>query len=201
MRIVRHVHLPFQVQAEIALIARHACRQLNAGLPVIVLIQIEVEIAEVILVTARLLPDEQAIGNAQFTDVKGPAVAGGDGRFTVARLNRRALRFLHRAVRRSANNRVFQHHLTDAQLMRQQRPQIDVQTHIIGGHHRLAGAGRGQAHAARQNAELRPDVPAQVAAHLKLITTALFYLLYHIGTKVVGIDQQHQCRHARYDHH
>ena len=54
---------------------------------------------------------------------------------------------------------------------------------------------------AGQDAELRPDVPAQIAADLKAITTALFDLLHHIGTKVVGIDQQHQCAHSRYDHH
>ena len=165
-----------------------------------ILIEVEVEIAEVILIAARLTPDQQTIGDAQLADIERPA-AGGRVGIAAAGRNRGVLRLLRRAFRRGAHHGVAQHDLANAELVRQQRPEIDVETHIFRRDQRLRRAGGGQAHTSGQNAELRPDVPAQIAAHLQPITTALLDLFHHVGSKIVWIDQQHQRGHACNDDH
>ena len=90
------------------------------------------------------------------------------------------------------DHRALQHHLLDLQLMGDQRQQPDVKAHIIRANNGFFSARRGQGHAARENAELRPDVPAQRPIELELIAATIRHLFNHIGAKIVGVDQQYQ---------
>ncbi len=72
---------------------------------------------------------------------------------------------------------------------------MDVKPHIFRSDERLLRARRGNRHPASQNAELRPDVPAQIAFKPQLIAAALLDLPHHVTAKIVGVNQQYQRCH------
>ena len=85
--------------------------------------------------------------------------------------------------------------------MGNERDQCHIKAHVVCGHQRLGRPRRRERHAARENAELRPDVPAQRPVQLQLITTACLNLPHHIRAEVVRVNQQNQRRKASHQHH
>ena len=167
-----------------------------------ILFHLQVNVANGHLLLVLMLENQHAIGNFQLADIKGPAGIGRIIRQSIfARRNRRTGITHGFGLRGELDHRAFQHHLLNLQLMGNERDQRHIKAHVVCGHQRLGRPRRRERHAARENAELRPDVPAQRPVKLQLITTARLDLPHHVSAEIVGVNQQNQRRKASHQHH
>ncbi len=169
---------------------------------VLILFHLQINVANGDQLFVLMLENQHAIGHFQFANIKGPASIRRfirQGIFT--RCHRRVGITDSFSLRGELNHRAFQHHLIHLQLMGNERDQRHIKAHVVCGHQRLGRPRRRERHAARENAELRPDVPAQRPVQLQLITTACLNLPHHIRAEVVRVNQQNQRRKASHQHH
>ena len=193
MRIVATLHGGGEAQRQVALVAVDAAGEIDGGPVVLILLHLQADVAHGHLLAVLMLEEEHAVGHLQLAHVVRPsAVLRSQRQGVVMRHHRRGAVANRLGFRGQLDHRPLEHHLLHLQLVRKQRQQRHVEAHVVGADHRLFGASGGQRHASAENAELRPDVPAQRAIEFKLITAALCHLMHHIGAKIVGIDQQYQ---------
>ncbi|MOA25612.1 hypothetical protein D3C78_1463500 [compost metagenome] len=104
-------------ETQIALIAVHPAGKFHLRLAFGILLQGEVDIANVNLLVVGTLPDQQTVHHAKIIDIKFPRRLC--RLFGMARGGDRCVRLgLLFTVGRQADNGVFQHHLFHKQLMR-----------------------------------------------------------------------------------
>ena len=193
MGIVTALHGSGEAQRQVALVAVDPAGEVDGGPVILILLHLQADITHSDLLAVLMLEEEHAVGHLQLAHVVGPpAVLRSLRQGVVMRHHRRSAIANRFGFRGQLDHRPLEHHLLHLQLVRQQRQQRHVEAHVVGADHRLFSAPGGQRHASAENAELRPDMPAQRAIEFKLITAALCHLMHHIGAKIVGIDQQYQ---------